>query len=220
MRDAAHAREKMVREQIAARGVKDPRVIAAMLKIPRERFVGADDVERAYDDRPLPLGRGQTISQPYIVAKMAELAELQGGENVLEVGAGSGYLIAVLAELCGEVWGIEIIAELAATAKQRLAELGVTNAHVESFDGTYGWEAHAPYDAIVVSAGAPRVPVLLVGQLTDGGRLVLPVGPRDNQKLTVITRRGAEFESKEIIGVRFVDLTGHHGWGGRGPASA
>ncbi len=221
MRDAeAKAREQMVEQQIAARGVRDPRVLAAMRKIPREQFVDAASAGHAFEDRPLSIGRGQTISQPYIVARMAELASVQRGDKVLEVGAGSGYQAAVLSELAAEVWASEIIPELAAAAARRMTALGISNVHVESFDGTHGWAEHAPYDAIVVSAGAPSVPVLLVGQLVDGGRLVAPVGPRDSQRLMVITRRGNDFEIHEDISVRFVDLTGRYGWGGPGPARA
>jgi len=215
------ARERMVREQIVARGITDPRVLRAMREVPRERFVDPAAADRAYEDRPLPIGHGQTISQPYIVARMASLAELQGSERVLEVGAGCGYQTAVLAALADEVWAIEIIPELAETAAHKLAELGIRNARVECFDGTHGWPEHAPYDAILVSAGAPRVPVLLLAQLAPGGRLVIPVGPRDSQRLVVVTKHGGdEFETVYDIPVRFVDLTGRYGWGGQGAPQA
>ena len=219
------ARERMVREQIAGRGITDARVLEAMRKVPRERFLDPASADRAYEDRPLPIGHGQTISQPYIVARMAALAALHGHERLLEVGAGCGYQTAVLAELAAEVWAIEIIPELAALAARKLEELGVRNARVECFDGTHGWPEHAPYDAILVAAGAPRVPVLLLSQLAAGGRLVIPVGPRDSQRLVVVTRRtgggdGEDFETRYDIPVRFVDLTGKYGWGGQGPASA
>ncbi len=223
------ARERMVREQIAARGITDARVLRAMQAVPREHFVDPSAAERAYEDRPLPIGFGQTISQPYIVARMAQLAELRGGERVLEVGAGCGYQTAVLAELAGEVWGIEIIPALAELAARKLRELGVAHAHVECFDGTHGWPEHAPYDAILVAAGAPRVPVMLLSQLAPGGRLVIPVGPRDNQRLVVVRRleaggrgssEGEEFETTYDIPVRFVDLTGRYGWGGQGAPEA
>jgi protein-L-isoaspartate(D-aspartate) O-methyltransferase len=216
----AEARERMVREQIAGRGVTDRRVLAAMRKIPREHFVSAEARDRAYEDRPLSIGHGQTISQPYIVARMAELAHLHGDERVLEIGAGCGYQTAVLAELTSEVRGVEIIPELAARAQKKLRELGIHNAWVECFDGTHGWPEHAPYDAILVAAGAPRVPVLLLTQLAEGGRLVIPVGPRDGQRLVTVIRHGDEFETEYDIPVRFVDLTGRYGWGGEGPPQA
>ena len=217
------ARDRMVREQIAARGINDPRVLAAMRKVPRERFVEAGNEDKAYEDRPLPIGYGQTISQPYIVARMAALAELTGGERVLEIGAGCGYATAVLAELAAEIYAIEIIPALAEKARRRLAELGVHNVHVDCFDGTHGWPEHAPYDAILVAAGAPRVPVLLLTQLAPSGRLIIPVGPRDNQRLVVVKRdptRADEYDSTYDIPVRFVDLTGRYGWGGSGPPAA
>ena len=221
-------RDRMVREQIAGRGITDERVLAAMRAVPRERFVDEGSVQRAYEDRPLPIGHGQTISQPYIVARMTSLAELEGGERVLEVGAGCGYQTAILAELGAEVWAIEIIPELAAVTGQRLHDLGITRAHVACFDGTHGWPEHAPYDAILVSAGAPRVPSLLLSQLAPRGRLVIPVGPRDSQRLVVVRRRpdelmdpgGEQFETSYDIPVRFVDLTGRYGWGGRGVPEA
>jgi protein-L-isoaspartate(D-aspartate) O-methyltransferase len=210
----------MVREQIVARGVKDPRVLAAMRNIPREHFLDQSARERAYDDRPLPIGHGQTISQPYVVARMAELAEIGRDDRVLEVGAGSGYQTAILAELAREVWAVDIIPELVAHAIRKLDELGVANARVECFDGSNGWPEHAPYDVIVLSAGAPKVPVLLLSQLAPRGRFVGPVGARDSQRLVRITRRGDEFDTEYDIPVRFVDLTGRYGWGGRGPAQA
>jgi protein-L-isoaspartate(D-aspartate) O-methyltransferase len=224
------ARERMVKEQIAGRGISDPRVLAALGKVPRERFVDAAVRDKAYDDRPLPIGFGQTISQPYIVARMAMLARLAGEERVLEIGAGCGYQTAVLAELCREVWAIEIIDKLAAEAARRLRDLGYDRAHVECFDGTHGWPEHAPYDAIIVAAGAPRVPVMLLAQLGPGGRLVIPVGPRENQRLVVVSRQRSaatglgqgegEYETTYDIPVRFVDLTGRYGWGGSGAPSA
>jgi protein-L-isoaspartate(D-aspartate) O-methyltransferase len=217
--DAA-ARERMVREQIEARGITDARVLAAMGKVPRDRFVAEAARERAYDDRPLPIGFGQTISQPYIVARMVFLARLRAAERVLEIGAGCGYQTAVLAELAAEIWAIEIIPQLAEQAARRLRELGYAHAHVECFDGTHGWPEHAPYDAIVVAAGAPRVPALLLAQLAPGGRLVIPVGPRDSQRLVVVIRDGESYDTTYDIPVRFVDLTGRYGWGGPGAPTA
>ena len=214
------ARDRMVREQIAGRGINDARVLGAVRKVPRESFVDAAVRDKAYEDRPLPIGFGQTISQPYIVARMAVLARLDGHERVLEIGAGSGYATAVLAELAAEVWGVEIVAALADAAQRRLTELGYTHAHIERGDGTQGLAEHAPYDAILVAAGAPRVPALLLAQLAPGGRLVIPVGPRESQRLVVVTRRGDEYETTYDIPVRFVDLTGRYGWGGPGAPSA
>jgi protein-L-isoaspartate(D-aspartate) O-methyltransferase len=210
----------MVKEQIQARGVKDARVLRAMRKIPREHFLDGASRERAYEDRPLSIGHGQTISQPYIVARMAELASIGPDDNVLEVGAGSGYQAAVLTELGRMIWAVDIVPALCDHARKRLAELGITNAQVECFDGSNGWPEHAPYDAILVAAGAPKVPVILLSQLAPGGRFVGPIGARDNQRLVKITRRGDDFETEYDISVRFVDLTGRYGWGGRGPAQA
>jgi protein-L-isoaspartate(D-aspartate) O-methyltransferase len=210
----------MVAEQLRNRGVHDERVLAAMRAVPREEFVPAAQREKAYDDSPLPIGHGQTISQPYIVARMAELAEVKPTDRVLEIGAGGGYATAVLAQLAAEVWAVEIVPDLAERARATLARLNVGNARVECFDGTFGWREHAPYDAISVAAGAPRVPVLMLEQLAEGGRLVIPVGPRDNQRLVVVTRRGDDFETRHDIPVRFVDLTGRYGWGGGAPPQA
>jgi protein-L-isoaspartate(D-aspartate) O-methyltransferase len=214
------ARERMVAEQLVARGIRDERVLAAMRAIPREDFVPLGDRAKAYDDQPLPIGHGQTISQPYIVAKMAELAGVRPTDRVLEIGAGGGYASAVISRLAAEVWGVEIVPELAERARATLVRLGVANARIECFDGTFGWREHAPYDVISVAAGAPRVPILMLEQLADGGRLVIPVGPRESQRLVVVTRRGDEFETRHDIPVRFVDLTGRYGWGGGAPPQA
>jgi len=210
----------MVKEQIQARGVKDLRVLRAMRKIPREHFLDGASRERAYEDRPLSIGHGQTISQPYIVARMAELAGIGPDDKVLEVGAGSGYQTAVLAELGRKIYAVDIVPALCAHARKRLSELGIGNVEVECFDGSNGWPDHAPYDAILVAAGAPKVPVILLGQLAPGGRFVGPIGARDSQRLVRIVRRGDDFETEYDISVRFVDLTGRYGWGGRGPAQA
>jgi protein-L-isoaspartate(D-aspartate) O-methyltransferase len=217
---ALNRREQMVRDQLEARGIEDARVLKAMRKVPRERFVDEAMRERAYDDGPLPIGQGQTISQPYMVARMSELARLSGSERVLEIGAGSGYQTAVLAELAGQVCAVEVRPELAAQADRRLTALGYRNVELGIFDGTYGWRDRAPFDAILVAAGAPEIPPLLVAQLADGGRLVIPVGPRQGQRLAVVTRRGDEFETEWSTPCTFVDLVGRYGWGGEGPARA
>jgi protein-L-isoaspartate(D-aspartate) O-methyltransferase len=218
--EAATRRERMVAEQLAARGIRDARVLAAMKKVPRERFVEESMRERAYEDSPLPIGYGQTISQPYMVARMCELAELVGSERVLEIGAGSGYQTAVLCELARSVYAVELRPELGRHAERRLALLGYRNVEIGVFDGTYGWRERAPFDAILVAAGAPEIPPLLVDQLADGGRLIIPVGPRQGQRLAIVARRGAEFETQWATPCSFVDLVGKYGWGGEGPARA
>jgi protein-L-isoaspartate(D-aspartate) O-methyltransferase len=219
-KEAMSRREQMVRDQLEARGISDPRVLEAMGTVPRERFVDEAMRERAYDDAPLPIGYGQTISQPYMVARMCELAQLRGHERVLEIGAGSGYQAAVLSALARQVFAVEVRPELGANAAVRLKALGYANVEVGVFDGTHGWGEHAPYDAILVAAGAPNIPPLLVAQLADGGRLIVPVGPRQGQRLAVITRRGEEFETEWNTPCTFVDLVGRYGWGGEGPAKA
>lgn len=213
-------REQMVDEQLRARGIRDARVLAAMRKVPRERFVDEALRERAYEDAPLPIGFGQTISQPYMVARMCELAELLGSEAVLEIGAGSGYQTAILAELAQKVFAVERRSELGRRCEQRLGRLGYRNVEVGIFDGTYGWRARAPFDAVLVAAGAPEIPPLLVDQLADGGRLIVPVGPRQGQRLAIVTRRGAAFQTEWATPCSFVDLVGRYGWGGEGPARA
>jgi protein-L-isoaspartate(D-aspartate) O-methyltransferase len=210
-RELAAARDKMVHDQLLRRGISDERVLQAMARVARERFVAPELAGEAYADHPLAIGFGQTISQPYVVARIAELLELTGSERVLDVGAGSGYQAAVLAELAGAVYAVERIAELAASAEQRLRELGYPIA-VSCQDGSSGWPAHAPYDAIAVAAGAPAVPAPLFAQLRDGGRLVLPLGPVDNQRLTVVRRRGSELTLTGDLRVRFVPLLGEHGF--------
>jgi len=207
----------MVEGQLVRRGIRDPRVLEAMTKVPRHRFVDAALASQAYDDRPLAIGFGQTISQPYMVARATELAAPRATDRALEVGAGSGYQAAVLAELAAEVFAIEIVPALAAKARRAIAELGYTNARVESFDGSGGWPEHAPYDVIIVSAGAPRIPALLVSELADGGRLVIPVGGPEEQELAVVRREGDHYETAYDTRCRYVDLQGRFGVGGGQP---
>jgi len=212
----AARRHEMVATQIEARGVSDPRVLAAMRAVPREDFVATDWRGHAFDDNPLPIAAGQTISQPYIVAFMAEALQLQGGERVLEIGTGSGYAAAVLARLAKEVHSVECIAALADAAAAKLAAQGAHNVQVHHADGSLGWPAAAPYDAIVVTAAGPVMPAALKGQLAIGGRLVMPVGAREGgQRLLRLTRSGTQGERQEtLMDVRFVPLTGAQGWGG------
>jgi len=205
--DYARARGEMVERQIVARGVRDAQTLAAMRAVPRHLFVPPNLVRQAYDDHPLAIGHGQTISQPYIVAFMTEALGLEGGEKVLEIGTGSGYQAAVLSRIARRVFTIEIVAPLAREAGERLRELGYENVEVRAGDGYRGWPEAAPFDAIMVTAAAPRVPEPLREQLRDGGRLVLPVGD-DWQELVVITRRGDSFEEKKVLPVRFVPMTG------------
>ena len=206
--DLAKVRVRMVDEQIAARGIKDPLTLDAMRTVPRHAFVpssaaGAD----AYGDHPLPIGHGQTISQPYIVAFMTEALGLQKGAHVLEVGTGSGYQAAVLAQIAERVYSVEILPALADEARARLGRLGYRNVQVRVGDGYQGWPEVGPFDGIMVTAAAPRVPEPLKAQLRDGGRLVIPVGDQ-SQELMVVTRKGDAFEEKRILPVRFVPMTG------------
>ena len=205
--NAAAARERMVRDQIEARGVRDPLTLKAMRRVPRHELVPAEARAFAHDDNPLPIGLGQTISQPYIVAFMTEALGLRGGETVLEVGTGSGYQAAVLAEIAAQVYTIEIVAPLAERARADLARLGYTNVHVRAGDGYLGWPEAAPFDAIIVTAAAPRIPEPLKAQLKDGGRLVIPVG-EEYQSLVVLTRTGSRFAEQTVLPVRFVPMTG------------
>jgi protein-L-isoaspartate(D-aspartate) O-methyltransferase len=207
----------MVMEQLVRRGIHDARVLAAMGTVPRHLFVLPALADEAYGDRPLPIGFGQTISQPYMVARATELADPRPTDRVLEVGAGCGYQAAVLARLAAEVYAIEIMPGLAAQARATLSALELANVLVDSFDGGGGWPEHAPFDAIVVSAGAPRVPPLLVDQLADGGRLVVPVGPREEQTIVVVRRVGDHYETREDTRCRYVDLLGRYGVGGEPP---
>ncbi|HEY2944308.1 MAG TPA: protein-L-isoaspartate(D-aspartate) O-methyltransferase [Vicinamibacteria bacterium] len=200
-------RERMVREQIEERGIKDPLTLAALRKVPRHQFVPEASAREAYGDFPLPIGHGQTISQPYIVAFMTEALGLHGGESVLEIGTGSGYQSAVLAEIAGKVHTIEIVPELAEEARARLARLGYRKVEVRAGDGYLGWPEAAPFDAIIVTAAAPRIPEPLKRQLAEGGRLVIPVGD-EYQELIVVTRHGSGFDERRVLPVRFVPMTG------------
>jgi protein-L-isoaspartate(D-aspartate) O-methyltransferase len=206
------ARRLMVETQIRRRGVADLRVLAAMGKVPRHRFVPRHLWGQAYSDYPLPIGEDQTISQPYIVALMTEALELAGPEKVLELGTGSGYQAAVLAELAARVYTIERIPSLAQSAEQVLASLGYANVEVVVADGTLGWAGEAPFDAILVTAGSPQVPPPLVEQLAMGGRLVIPVGDRYTQTLTRVRRTPEGLKHEYLGGCRFVKLIGRHGW--------
>jgi len=210
MLDLPHARDHMVDVQIARRGIRDRRVLDAMREVPREAFVGPGLEEFAYEDGPLPIGEGQTISQPYIVALMIEAAEVTEGDRVLEVGAGSGYAAAVLSRIAGEVHAVERHAPLAEAAQRRLARLGYDNIELRVGDGTGGWPDAAPFDAILVSASGPAVPPALTRQLVTGGRLVIPVGEEGRaQRLLKITRTGeADYEEEDLGAVSFVPLIG------------
>ena len=207
-------REAMVRDQLVGRGIRDQLVLEAMRKVPRERFVPKMERDFAYTDGPLPIGAGQTISQPYIVALMTEALQLKGGERVLEIGTGSGYAAAILAEIAGEVFTVERVKELADRAADTLKDQGYVNAHVRHGDGTLGWTERAPYDAIVVTAGGPKVPESLRQQLAVGGRLVMPVGiNRQFQSLVQVVRISDDrFDSTDLGAVRFVALVGKEGW--------
>ena len=203
--DPARARERMVRDQIEARGVTDARTLAALRKVERHRFVPPEAAALAYADHPLDIGDGQTISQPYIVAAMTELARPSPKARALEIGTGCGYQTAVLAECFHEVWSVELEPELAARAAAALSELGYLNIRVRCGDGALGWPEEAPFDAIVVTAAPERIPPALPAQLADGGRLVIPLGAM-SQELWVVTRSGGGFERRAVMSVRFVPL--------------
>jgi protein-L-isoaspartate(D-aspartate) O-methyltransferase len=209
-------RARMVETQIVARGVRDPRVLDAMRKVPRHRFVDPSQRSQAYEDHPLPIPGNQTISQPYIVAAMTAAARLKPGVRVLEIGTGSGYGAAVMSRIAAEVYTVERVSALAAAAAARLARLGYANVHVREGDGSRGWPEHAPYDAILVTASGPRVPEALLEQLAVGGRLVMPVGVSLAQRLVRVTRTEAdEYQYDDLEGVTFVPLIGVEGWPSR-----
>jgi protein-L-isoaspartate(D-aspartate) O-methyltransferase len=212
MSDWQKQRERMVRRQLQARGIADERLLNAFLEVPREQFVPANVREHAYEDGPLPIGSGQTISQPFIVATMVELLELESDDRVLEVGAGSGYAAAIMSRLARQVYGVELHEELAEQARARLKQLGYTNLEIRHGDGTLGLPEEAPFDGITAAAAAPRIPDSLKQQLEDGGRLVLPVGPdMGAQFLVRIVRTGNEFDEETLDPVRFVPLVSPRG---------
>lgn len=205
-------RAEMVEKQLRRRGIEDTSVLAAMLAIPRHEFVPAELRSRAYDDVPLPIGGGQTISQPYIVAAMTRALRPQTSDRALEIGTGCGYQAAVLSLLTKEVFTIERQPELASTASEKLSRLGYPNVHVHCGDGTLGLAEFAPFDAILVAAAAPAAPAPLLAQLAEGGRMIIPVGDADSQELRLIEKHAGAFLTKMLEGCRFVPLVGHYSW--------
>jgi protein-L-isoaspartate(D-aspartate) O-methyltransferase len=210
--DFALARKKMVQEQLVTRGIKDKRILDAMMKVPRHLFVEEGLWHQAYGDFPLPIGEGQTISQPYIVALMTEALQLTGDDKVLEIGTGSGYQAAILAELTTHVFSIERISSMASKARKILDELGYANVVIRVSDGTLGWQEEAPFAGIIVTAGAPAIPPILVEQLEVEGRLVIPVGNEYSQTLLRVVKQEKGYRERDLGGVRFVKLIGDHGW--------
>lgn len=212
MDEFAAKRAEMIEMQLRRRGIRDQRVLSAFQQVPRHLFVPERLRRAAYDDMPLPIGHDQTISQPYIVGLMLELLDLCGDECVLELGTGSGYQAALLGRMAAEVHTLEIVPELGAEAARRLAELGYDNVNVHIADGTLGWPEAAPYPAVIAAAAAPHVPPPLLEQLSEGGRLVLPVANEHEQLLKVFIRRGNEYDERVIVPVAFVPMRGKHGW--------
>lgn len=206
------ARERMVKNQLIPRGIVDQEVLRVMGKIQRHLFMEEALLGEGYNDHPLPIGHKQTISQPYIVALMTEALELTGKEKTLEIGTGSGYQTAILAELSEKVFTIERIRPLMGKARNLLHELGYTNILFKAFDGTLGWKEYEPYDTIMVTAGAPKIPKPLLDQLADGGRMVIPIGDKVSQKLIKIIKKEDSYKEENLGGCRFVDLIGIHGW--------
>lgn len=205
-------RLRMLEEQLRSRGIHDERVLAAMAKVPREQFAESDSARHAYGDHPLPIGSGQTVSQPYMVASMVQTLEVRSSDRVLEVGTGTGYEAAILAELAAEVWTVERLAELGHQAEQILERLGYRNVHVVVGDGSVGLPQQAPFDRIIVAAAAPSVPPALLQQLADGGILTIPIGTRTDQQVQVIRKQAGEIilDHRELC--RFVPLLGEQGW--------
>jgi protein-L-isoaspartate(D-aspartate) O-methyltransferase len=210
--DLSLARQRMVKNQLMPRGISDERVLEVMGKIPRHLFIEEALAGEAYNDHPVPIGEKQTISQPYIVALMTEALELKGDEHTLEIGTGSGYQTAILAELSSRVYTIERIKSLLVNARKLLAELGYSNILFKAFDGTLGWKEYAPFDAIMVTAGAPSLPGPVMDQLADNGRMIIPVGDRYTQELIKVIKKGESLEQENLGGCRFVNLIGVHGW--------
>jgi protein-L-isoaspartate(D-aspartate) O-methyltransferase len=206
--DLARERQRMVQEQLVLRGIRDGRVLAAMAKVPREEFVPADSRAATYEDGPLPIGYDQTISQPYIVAFMTEQLRLSPTDRVLEIGTGSGYQAAILAELAGEVYTIEIVAPLAQSAEAALQRLGYKNVHVKVGDGYKGWPENAPFDAIIVTCAPDKVPQLLTDQLKESGRMIIPVGDRFAQQLYLLEKKNGQLKESVTLPVRFVPMAG------------
>lgn len=205
-------KSRMITEQLIPRGISDPRVLNAFKKVDRHRFVQSRFQDAAYADHPLPVGEGQTISQPYMVALMTELLSLKGHEKVLEIGTGSGYQAAILAELAKEVYSIERFKPLADKAEETLETLGYKNIRIKTGDGTLGWEEYSPFDRIIVTAGAPHIPTSLISQLNEDGKMVLPVGGSFSQVLTLVEKKSGEITTQEICGCVFVPLVGKEGW--------
>lgn len=211
--DPKRSRERMVSQQLEGAGIRDEAVLEAMRGIPRHLFVEEALAAKAYSDAPLPIGEGQTISQPFVVARMTELLQVEPGMKILEIGTGSGYQSAVLARMGADVYSVERIRSLHVRARQLLFDLRLFNVWFKLDDGTMGWPDEGPFDRVIVTAGGPKVPRPLVAQLVDGGRMVIPVGDeRGEQRLVVVTRQGDQFVQQDEIGVRFVDLVGQHGW--------
>ena len=205
-------RAHMVEQQLRSRGINQPRVLGAFNKVPRHLFVPAELQPQAYADHPLPIGGGQTISQPYMVALMTSQLNLQGHERVLEIGTGSGYQTAILAELALEVYSVERIPDLLIAAEERLSKLGYLNVHLTTSNGSLGWPAHAPYDAMIVAAASPELPQPLLDQLADHGRMVIPIGPAGQQMLERITKEGSQISRDAVVNCVFVPLIGVEGW--------
>ena len=212
LKDFAVLRRQMVQFQLADRGIKDACVLGAFSVVPREKFVSAEYADEAYSDHPLPIGLGQTISQPYMVALMTECLRLDGQERVLEVGTGSGYQTAILSKLAGEVYTIERLEALSVSAAGLLKEMGGDNVHFRVGDGSLGWPEEAPFDRIIVTAGAPDIPETLFGQLKDGGLLVIPVGSEREQELIVVEKAGSRRTQRHVCYCHFVKLVGKEGW--------